>query len=250
MGKRFKTDTKETKKEEKVMPSIKRRCKFRKISSKDNLNKKEIKSNKIAKDLFPVVKPSIEELINSLDGKIKKSEIYKYADFKIDFPFDIKLADFKELFSKGINYAKMHFDEKNLKILKIILLFLKDIKGINSNDEFGLQTCVNDLQKVFRIDLIFTLLTNEKKIENLGQNGMNNIVDEFKKSIDYGIYIDDHSFQESSLYNKNDNNKKEIYPFTIFKDILTSDVVIKVYQEVLNDLYNVKPKEDKIKHLQ
>ena len=50
----------------------------------------------------------------------------------------------------------MNFGEKNLKVLKTILLVLKDINGKNSNDEFGLKSCVNNLQKVYRKDWIFT----------------------------------------------------------------------------------------------
>ena len=45
----------------------------------------------------------------------------------------------------------------------------------NSNDEFGLKTCVNDLQKLYRTDLIFTLFDNEKKIELLGQNDLSQV---------------------------------------------------------------------------
>ena len=81
----------------------------------------------------------------------------------------------------------------------------------NSNDEFGLKTCVNDLQKLYRTDLIFTLFDNEKKIELLGQNDLSQVENAFKESIDYAIYIDNNSFKNCFLYNKNNNNKKEIY---------------------------------------
>jgi hypothetical protein len=79
----------------------------------------------------------------------------------------------------------MNFAEKNLKDLKTILLVLKDIKGKNSNDEFGLKSCVNNLQKVYRKDLIFTLLLNKIKIEELGKYGL--FDHKFTRSIDYMI---------------------------------------------------------------
>lgn len=58
--------------------------------------------------------------------------------------------------------AKFKLD--NLKKFKEILLFLKDINGKNPENEFGLMTCKNELQKTYRIDLILTLLSDEKKI--------------------------------------------------------------------------------------
>ena len=162
----------------------------------------------------------------------------------------MKNFDFEKLFLKGINYSKYNFKPNNLKILKIILLLLKDINSQNPNDEFGLKTCVNDLQKLYRTDLIFTLMANEKKIELLGQNGLNSVENEFKESIDYAIYIDNNSFKNCFLYNKNNNSQKEVYPFHQFKDIITSPTVIRAYKDVLEELYNVKTKENEIMKLQ
>ena len=114
--------------------------------------------------------------------------IYKDCNFIVEFPTDVDDTKFKELFIKGINYAKMNFGENNLKVLKIVLLILKDIKGKNSKDEFGLNSCVNNLQKVYRIDLIFTLLSNKNKIEELGQVSLIQAITEFKQSLDHLIY--------------------------------------------------------------
>ena len=249
MGKRFNTEIKQSKKKEKAIPEKKRNCTFKKLGKNQNSDKTPVKSNKKAQILFPNPKPTIQDLINSLDGPIKKSELYKDANYKIDFPYDMKHFDFESLFLKGINYSKYYFKKKNLKILKIILLILKDINGKNSNDEFGLKTCVNDLQRLYRTDLIFTLLDNEKKIELLGQNDLSQVENEFKESIDYAIYIDNNSFMNCFLYNKNNNNKKEIYPFKQFKGIMTSPLVLKAYQEVLAELYNVKKTENEIMKL-
>ena len=249
MGKRFNTEIKQSKKKEKVIPGKKRRCSSKQFGKNQNSEKNTVKTNKKASKLFPKLKPTILDLINSLDGPIKKSELYKDSNFKIDFPYDMKHFDFEALFLKGINYSKYYFKKNNLKILKIILLILKDINGKNSNDEFGLKTCVNGLQKLYRTDLIFTLLDNEKKIELLGQNDLSQVENEFKESIDYAIYIDNNSFKNCFLYNKNNNNKKEIYPFKKFKDIMTSPLVLKAYQEVLAELYNVKKTENEIMKL-
>ena len=124
-------------------------------------------------------------MINSLNDPFKKSEIYKDADFKIEFGSQIEDANFEELFKKGINYAEMNFGEKNLKVLKTILLVLKDINGKNSNDDFGLKSCVNDLQKIYRKDLILTLLSSKNKIEEYSNSST--VEYEFKQSIDYLI---------------------------------------------------------------
>ena len=51
------------------------------------------------------------------------------------------------------------------------------------------------------------------------------------------------------LYNENNNHKKEIYPFNLFKDIITSQVVLKAYEEVLEELYKVKTSKNKIKNI-
>ena len=229
---KMKSEEKKTKKKEKTIIPKKRRC-----FSKKNKEISFEQNNQTA----------IEQLINSLDDPFKKSEIYKDADFKVEFPSDVDDTKFEELFKKGINYAKMKFGSKNLKVLKTILLILRNINGKNSKDDFGLKSCTNDLQKVYRKDLIFTLLYNKNKIEELGKSSQ--IEYEFKQSIDYEIYIDYLAFNNALLYNANNNNKAELYPFNLFKGIIVSPVILKVYKEVLDELYDVQTTENEIKKI-
>ena len=163
---KMKSEEKKTKKKEKTIIPKKRRC-----FSKKNKEISFEQNNQTA----------IEQLINSLDDPFKKSEIYKDADFKVEFPSDVDDTKFEELFKKGINYAKMKFGAKNLKVLKTILLILRNINGKNSKDDFGSKSGTNDLQKVYRKDLIFTLLYNKNKIEELGKSSQ--IEYEFKQSM-------------------------------------------------------------------
>jgi hypothetical protein len=55
-------------------------------------------------------------LINSLNDPFKKSEIYKDADFKIEFGSQIEDANFEELFKKGINDFKKFYTLYKIKL--------------------------------------------------------------------------------------------------------------------------------------
>ena len=103
---------------------------------------------------------------------------------------------------------------------------MKDINGKNPENEFGLMTCKNELQKTYRIDLILTLLSDEKKIEELEVKNLNEVINEFKKTVDFGIYIDDDAFEKCVIYNKNNNGT---HSFKKFKGILFSPTIIKIY---------------------
>jgi hypothetical protein len=234
---KMKSEGKKSKKEKKVTLTKKRRF----------FSKEKKQQSKLSKILLPIKEPTIEQLINSLDSPIKKSKIYKDADFKLEFPSDIDDTKFEELFKKGINYAKMKFGENNLKALKTILLVLKDINGKNSNDDFGLKSCVNDLQKIYRKDLILTLLSSKNKIEEYSNSST--VEYEFKQSIDYLIYMDNLAFNNALLYNANNNNKTELYPFNLFKNIIFSPVILNVYREILDELYDVQTTENEIKKI-
>lgn len=234
---KMKSEGKKSKKEKKVTLTKKRRF----------FSKEKKQQSKLSKILLHIKEPTIEQLINSLDSPIKKSKIYKNADFKLEFPSDVDDTKFEELFKKGINYAKMKFGENNLKALKIILLVLKDINGKNSNDDFGLKSCINDLQKIYRKDLILTLLSSKNKIEEYSKSST--VENKFKQSIDYLIYIDNFAFNNTLLYYANNNNKAELYPFNLFKDIIFSPVILKVYREILDELYDVQTSENEIKKI-
>ena len=240
MVKKLKVKSKEKKLKKKEKPIH--------IKQRDFLSKKSNQQSKLVKNNFEENNQStIEQLINSLDGPhIKTSMIDKDANFKVGFPSDIDDTKFKELFKNAINYAKLIFDEYNLKVLKTILLVLKDINGKNSNDDFGLKSCFNGLQKVYRKDLIFTLLSNKNKVEDFANS--NQIEYEFKQSIDYEIYINNHAFKNALFYNVN-NNKNELFPFNLFKNIIFSPIILKAYKEVLYELYNIQTPKNEIKNI-
>ena len=148
-----------------------------KIHTRNSSTKTKLRSRYTKKDIImkkdididnynSFIGPSIAELINALDQPLKNNSIPFYnSSFKLKFPSKIHKRKFIELFKNGIDFAKSTFKSDNLKKLKEILLILKDINGKNPENEFGLMTCKNELQKTYRIDLILTLLSDEKKIE-------------------------------------------------------------------------------------
>lgn len=189
--------------------------------------------------------PSITEIINSLDIK-SSSKNNNNSDFRIEFPSKISNRKFFELFQKGIELAKKNYSSFNLKILKKILLLLnEEAKGSKIEDEFGLNSCLK-LQKTFRIDLIFTLLSDESKIKELNIKDLSEVESKFKATVDYSLFFDDSEFKLPLLFNEKTD---KIFSLNNFKEILMSPVVLKVYQEVLDELYDVKASEKEIKDL-
>ena len=96
------------------------------------------KKYNILDTLNSYISPSITELIQSLDDKVIPDT---KSDFYLKFSSNLTEREFIKLIKEGINFAKKNFKYDNLKILKEILLLLKDINGINSTDEFGLEKC-------------------------------------------------------------------------------------------------------------
>jgi hypothetical protein len=104
---KMKSAEKKSKKEEKVTLTKKRRC----------LSKENKQQSKFSKNVFGENNQSIiEKLINSLNDPFKKSEIYKDADFKIEFGSQIEDANFEELFKKGINDFKKFYTLYKIKL--------------------------------------------------------------------------------------------------------------------------------------
>jgi len=236
MGKTYKSETKKRKANERHK-NRNRRCLSKRSKGINISNKKPSKHRNIFEMSFLFNGDSIEELINSLDSKIKNKPIIRKnnSDFRIKFPSDVNDRNFRELFLRGINSAKLNFSKNNLKILKIILLLLNKVKGNNIiGDEFGLKSCPNNLQKVFRKDLIFTLLSNESKLSDLGKTGLDKIEAKFKQSIEYNLFINNSVYSNSFIYKENNNG---LYSFNNFKNILFSPVVLQAYKEVIEELY-------------
>ena len=118
-----------------------------------------------------------------------QKKLFNNNNFELQFLSEINYRQFNTLFSKGIDYARTKFSQKNLKILKKILLLLKDVSNGDTNDEFGLEKCANKLLRNYRYDLLLTLLSDEQKIIELEINDINDTEDKFRKTIDYRLYI-------------------------------------------------------------
>ena len=104
---KLKSEEKKLKKEEKDTLAKKRRC----------LSKENKQQSKLSKNTFGANnKSTIEQLINSLDEPIKKSKIYKDADFKVEFGSELDDANFEELFKKGINDFKKFYNLYKIKL--------------------------------------------------------------------------------------------------------------------------------------
>lgn len=228
----------------------KRRNKNKRWASKENKrrNKPDKESSKYKKLFDFFSEPTIEEQINSLDSPlINEFLLNNSSELKIKFPSEINNRKFSELFSKGINFAKVNFSQKNLKVLKKLLLMLNEVKGNDTiGDEFGLDSCPNNLHKIFRKDLILTLLSDEKKLSKLGKEGLKKVQENFKKTKEYNLFVNNSVYSNCILFNENSNG---LYSFNEFKNIIFSPVVLQAYKEVLNELYGVQLSSKEIKEI-
>ena len=237
--------------EKKTSKILKQKRKHNKrANSKENkrMNKKDKESSKHKKLFDYFSEPTIEEQIKSLDSPmINEFLINNSSELKIKFPSDINTnRKFCELFSKGINFAKANFSQKNLKLLKKLLLLLNEEKCNDiDDDEFGLNSCKSDLQKVFRKDLIFSLLSDEKKLSELGKYGLKKVQENFKKTNEYNLFVNNDVYKKCEIFNE--NNNKGLYSFNEFKDIIFSKVVLQAYKEVLKELYGIQLSRYEIK---
>ena len=228
MGKTSKSETKKAKTLE-TYKSKKKRWASKERRTKDISGKKSSNHSKIFKMFNLFSKPSIEDLIKSLDSPIKNAFINNnFSNLEISFPSDITNRKFCELFLKGLNLSKRNFNSNNLIILKKLLLLLNDsVKGKDTlGDEFGLDSCSNNLQKVFRKDLLLTLLSDESKIQELGKEGLDKVENKFKLTNEYNLFVENSVYNQSIVYNENNNG---LYSFQQIKNILFSPVVLQAY---------------------
>ena len=192
-------------------------------------------------DNTPIIQSNTIQLINSLDQK----KLFNNNNFELQFLSEINYRQFNTLFSKGIDYARTKFSQKNLKILKKILLLLKDVSNGDTNDEFGLEKCANKLLRNYRYDLLLTLLSDEQKIIELEINDINDTEDRFRKTIDYRLYINRlDAFDKNPSFNKDEDFKDS---YKKFKDIVFSPTVLEIYREVLKELYGVNVPSNELK---
>ena len=73
------------------------------------------------------------------------------------------------------------------------------------------------LQKTFRIDLIFILLSDESKIKELNIKNLSEVESKFKGSVDHSLFFGDSEFNFSLLFNE---KTYKIFNLNIFKEIL------------------------------
>ena len=77
---------------------------------------------------------------------------------------------------------------------------LNKVKGSDAiGGEFGLKSCPINLQKVFRKYLVFTLLSNESKLFDLGKISLDKIEAKFKQSIEYNLFVNNSEFCNSLM---------------------------------------------------
>lgn len=248
MGKTSKSETKKANTME-THKNKKKRWASKERKTKDISGKKSSNHSKIFKIFNLFSESSIEDLINTLDSPIKNLFINNnFSNLEINFPSDITNSKFWELFLQGLNLAKRNFNNNNLIVLKKILLLLSDsIKRKDTiGDEFGLDSCPNNLQKVFRKDLLLTLLSYESKIQELGKEGLDKVENNFKLTNEYNLFVENSVYNESIIYNENNNG---LYSFQQTKKILLSPVVMQAYKEVLEELYGIKKSRQEIKQI-
>ena len=161
----------------------------------------------------------------------------KYKNIvEIPFASEINKREFNKYFLYGINFARTNYDQKSLRILKRILLMLINNQQNEIGDEFGIASNKNILNQTYKIDLIFTLLTNENKIKNLKIKDIEKTEEVFKETDNYLLLNYSDSFKDILPYNK---NIKEKYSIDNFEKILYSPVIINTYRDLLFDLYNM-----------
>ena len=230
------------------MAKYKKYTKKKKKSKSRTQKRKPVSRNKGLRindsDLAFLYGPSVKELINSLDNQNNQSFNENDENFKIEFPSKITRRNFDKYFTQAIISAKQKYKKKNLKILKQLLLLLIDFNPINYGDYFGLDSNITELHKIFKIDLIFTLLTDEKKVEAYG-NDLSKIDFQFKSSDDYLIWMNNKGFNEANLY---DRSFTGYFSFQNFEQILFSPIILNAYKSALNELYGINISTSRIKN--
>jgi len=192
--------------------------------------------------------PSVTELIDSLDAPLINNQNPEYKKiFQIPFSSNITKREFYKYFMHGINFARSTYEEKSLKIIKRILTIIKNMSTNNSDDdEFGVSGNSDKLYKVFKMDLILILISNENKIKLLEIQDIADTEKVFKTTCDYILLNDPNFFNSGNIIPYN-NNVGGVCSFNIFETLLYSPVIINTYKDVLMDLYKIQAKDELIK---
>ena len=193
----------------------------------------------------------LRQLIKSLDtftiGKAKK----KINPLKLKFSTDLNDEQFISLFSEGLEYAKSKFKFANLINLKQILNKLHDIDvslGYDQHKIFPFLESKNKLEKLFKMDLLLSLVSDEAITEIIdikitqNNNSLSNI---FSQTKEYILYGQKELFNEAKEYK--DQNVNENISIEKFEELLYSNTILNTYKEVIYELYKVNLQVKEIK---
>ena len=237
MGKKNITEIKKSRKDRKYMQIIQANKKSQSKRNIRGINRKK-KSYRYKEILNIFREPTVIEMINNLDsqtGPLQTNQID--STVKLEFGSNINYRQFYKLFKNGLILAKKNFSLKSLKLIKHLLLLLKDNNSGNDEDVFGIKSCDNELRKVYKMDLILSLISNEEKLTELGINNISDITTKFQNSSEYVLYKHNKSFQDAIIYNENITG--DCSPDN-FEKILYSSTILNTYKEILLELYNIK----------
>jgi hypothetical protein len=213
-----------------------------------NLN---LKNNSLNKPNSQESKENIiREIIQSLDTlNIDLNIKTKFTPLKHKFPEELNNEQFISLFLKGIEYAKNKYKFENLKNIKIILNKFHDIDvklGYNKNKIFSFLETQNELEKIYKMDLLLSLVSDETITDiHINQNDSLDAI--FSQTKEFVLYAQNELFNHAKEY-KDENVNKNIY-IKKFEELLYSKTILNTYKEVLNELYNVKLSINQIKKL-
>ena len=213
---------------------------------------KNIKKNKIKRNYRSSVRlrysneknleENIKLLIESLDN-ISLDLDEKPRPINLDFPNDLTNEEFKALFLKGIKYEKQYFKINNLLNLKLLLNKFKELdnNNYNNNECFHFLKSKNKLERIFKIDLLLSLLTDEDKTNFTKETDINSI---FTNTKEYKMYDKRQIFENIIEYN---NKITGDILITDFESLLYSNTVLNCFKESIEELYDKKIDIEEIK---
>ena len=211
-------------------------------------NKRKKRNYSASGRLKHYIKNDIEEnirlLIQSLDT-LSLDFKEKPRPISLDFPNSLNNEEFKNLFLKGIKYAKKYFKINNLINLKLLLSKFKELDNINYNNNecFPFLISNNKIEKIFKIDLLLSLLADEDKTNFILTKEMDiNLI--FTNIKEYKMYDKKQIFEDAIDYNNEISGDISI---TNFESLLYSHTVLNCFKETIEELYNKKIDADEIK---
>ena len=205
-------------------------------------------NNNSLNDLCNVEEIVLRNLIQTLDififGKAQK----KLNPLRHSFPKELNYEQFISLFLQGIEYAKCKFKFENLINLKQILKKLHDIDvklGYNQNKVFPFLESKNKLEKLFKMDLLLSLVSDETITNIKVSQNKDSLNDIFTQTKEYLLYDQKDLFTEAKEY-EDQNVNQNIY-IAKFKELLFINTILNTFKEIINELYNVNLKVNEIK---